>query len=32
VSEIFWVLAPFTFFAFAIAFAVACDRLGGGKP
>ena len=28
-EEILWVAAPFAFFVFAIAFAVACARLGG---
>ena len=28
-EEILWVGAPFLFFAFAIAFAVACAKLGG---
>jgi hypothetical protein len=27
-TEVLWVLAPFAFFAVAIAFAVGCDRLG----
>lgn len=28
-EEILWVAAPFVFFAFAIAFAIAIARLGG---
>jgi hypothetical protein len=28
-EEILWVLAPFLFFAFALAFAMFCARLGG---
>jgi hypothetical protein len=26
-TEVLWVLAPFLFFTFAIAFAYGCDRL-----
>jgi hypothetical protein len=28
-EEVLWIGAPFLFFAFAIAFAVACAKLGG---
>jgi hypothetical protein len=30
-TEVLWVLAPVAFFAFAITFAIACDRLRGGE-
>jgi hypothetical protein len=28
-EEVLWVAAPFVFFAFAMAFAVGCAKLGG---